>query len=77
MSRPDGTGNPVDAAVARAARYVSEASSRSGQQTWRDLLHEAVSRAFATREPLLLRAELAAVAEVAGEWAADIERRGA
>lgn len=71
---PDGTSVELTG-VANYARAACELAARQGKVTWRDVLAEEVSEAFAEEDLTRLRKELIQVAAVAGRWVEDIDRR--
>ena len=70
----DGTGLPGDAMIARNAKADCDRATRNGTLTYRLILAEEVAEAFAERDPMKLRAELAQVAAVAVAWIEKIDR---
>lgn len=72
---PDGTGGPAAAMRALFDREHCDDRAVIGLVTWRDILQEEVSEAFAEEDPEKLRTELLQVAAVAVAWAEAIDRR--
>lgn len=75
QSHPDGTGLPEDAVIAQDDRMVCQQAAREGILTYRHILQEEVSEAFAEADPRRLRAELIQVSAVAAAWVECIDRR--
>lgn len=71
---PDGTGTQW-AAAADTARMECDEAAQSGQVTWRHILLEEVTEAFAEEGSSRLRAELVQVAAVAVQWIQAIDHR--
>lgn len=74
-SLPDGTGSPLDKAMAQAAREHCDASAQSGTLTWSDVLDEEVCESFAESELDRLEAELIQTAAVCVAWVESIRKR--
>lgn len=75
---PDGTFNtPEFRWQADFDRAQSDEANEHGTITWRQILQEEVSEAFAEADPAKLRAELVQVAAVAAAWIEDIDSREA
>lgn len=74
---PDGTGNPYARNAADIARSVTDKALREGNATWRHVLNEEVSEAFAETDSALLRAELVQIAAMTIRWIRDIDLRAA
>lgn len=78
QSLPDGTSEDESSLVLRdTCQQATDARSKDGTVTWRDVLREEVYEAFAEVDPAKLRAELVQVAAVAARWVEDIDRRAA
>ena len=77
QNHPDGTGQPGSAFNADDARRTCQLAAESGYVTWRHILDEEVSEAFAETDQAKLRTELVQVAAVALNWVAAIDRRTA
>lgn len=77
QNHPDGTGLSTDKTCADYAKLVCDTRARNNSLTWRDILHEEVTEAFAETDPDKLRAELIQVAAVAAAWVEAIDRRAA
>ena len=75
QNHPDGTALTGDSERAENARSICQAAALNGYTTWRHVLAEEVSEAFAESDPAALRAELIQVAAVACAWAEAIDRR--
>lgn len=71
----NGTGDGDTAATAISARLACQLAAEDGTVTWRDILREEVSEAFAETDRDTLRAELIQVAAVAVAWVEAIDRR--
>lgn len=71
---PDGTRESMKS-VADAARVMCDMFAAQGELTWRDVLAEEISEAFAAEDPEQLRKELIQVAAVATRWAEEIDNR--
>lgn len=76
QNHPDGTGLDGDEHRADKARTQCEIAAGEGRVTWRHILNEEVSEAFAESDPKKLRAELVQVTAVAAVWIEAIDRRG-
>jgi len=76
QNHPDGTGGIGRREVARRHREACDEATCFGRVTWRDILQEEVSEAFAEDDPAKLRKELIQVAAVAVAWVEAIDRRG-
>lgn len=74
QNHPDGTGQEFLVERAVVDRHVCQSAFAAGEGTYRDLLQEEVSEAFAEQDPALLRAELVQVAAVAVAWIEKIDR---
>lgn len=81
---PDGTGATLlrhgDHTMSRGeyadlTRRLCQRAAAAGTVTWRHVLDEEVSEAFAESDPDRLRAELLQVATVALRWVIDIDGR--
>jgi hypothetical protein len=72
---PDDTGHNWLRARAVEDREACDRAAKEGLLTWRDVLDEEVSEAYAESDPAKLRAELIQVAAVAVKWVEAIDRR--
>ena len=71
----DGTGmTHYDTAAAKHAKELCQDAARRGSVTWRLILQEEVSEAFAESDLHALRAELIQIAAVAQAWVEAIDR---
>lgn len=77
QNHPDGTGLAHDVDAAGMAKRLTDALSRRGTVTFRDIFYEEVREAFAETDPTLLRTELIQCAAVAVSWVEAIDRRSA
>lgn len=75
QNHPDGTGSDLQRYLAEKDRDYCQRAFEVGLGTWRDVLEEEVSEAFAESDPDALRAELLQVAAVAVAWVEAIDRR--
>lgn len=77
--RVDHTGGAHYDELAELSKKVCQGAERSmpGGASWRMVLHEEVSEAFAETDPDQLRAELVQVAAVAVAWVEDLDSRKA
>lgn len=71
----DGTGGEMLPAIAAASREICQHASAMGNVTWKMILQEEVSEAFAETDTAKLRAELVQVAATAAAWVEAIDRR--
>ena len=75
---PDGTIDSEESEwQADFDRTLCQEAAGNGTLTWRHILQEEVSEAFAEVDPDKLREELVQIAAVAGSWMRDIDRRTA
>jgi hypothetical protein len=74
QNHPDGTGAHLRELAAVVKQRTQKAAER-GKLTWRDILDEEVTEAWAESNPVKLRAELVQVAAVASAWIEAIDRR--
>jgi hypothetical protein len=72
---PNGTGSRLMAAQAAVDRAICNEAFEHGNGTWRHILKEEVSEAFAEDDPEKLAEELIQVAAVALGWWEDIARQ--
>lgn len=72
---PDGTGGDGYKHLAVVDRWACKMAAREGTLTWRHILHEEVSEAFAESDPEKLRTELVQIAAVACAWLQALDRR--
>ena len=72
---PDGTGGDGYKHLAVVDRWACKMAAEQGTVTWRHILHEEVSEAFAESDPEKLRVELVQIAAVATAWAQALDRR--
>lgn len=76
QSHPDGTFATDESRWQRDSdRSQTMVAMHYGTLTWRHILQEEVSEAFAEEDAHLLRAELIQVAAVAVAWVEDIDRK--
>jgi ADP-ribose pyrophosphatase YjhB (NUDIX family)/predicted house-cleaning noncanonical NTP pyrophosphatase (MazG superfamily) len=76
QARPDGTGDrPARQPSAQAAATAGRPAADEHRLTWRDLMAEAVGRAFSQTDPEQLRSALVAVGSLAVNWIQAIDRR--
>jgi hypothetical protein len=75
QNHPDGTGRLLDPLCVAADKEACEEARSRGQLTWRHILQEEVSEAFAETDPMRLRTELIQVGAVAASWIEAIDRR--
>jgi hypothetical protein len=84
QSLPDGTGStswpvPISARGSRGQRDIAQArcrrAAKRGEVTWRHVLLEEVTEAFAESDRHKLRAELVQIAAVTAAWIEHIDRR--
>lgn len=71
----NGTGSRLMAVQATRDRHLCEEAFAHGNGTWRHILQEEVSEAFAEDDPEKLAEELIQVAAVALSWWEDIARQ--
>jgi hypothetical protein len=72
---PDGTGGQALKELSMIARLQCDEAVDRGTCTWRHVLTEEVSEAYAESDPELLRAELVQVAAVAMRWVEALDAR--
>jgi hypothetical protein len=75
QNHDDGTGGKYDVILRDAARNACQREAEAGHPTWRSILFEEVTEAFAETDPAKLRAELVQVAAVAAAWIEAMDRR--
>lgn len=76
QNHPDGTRlSLIDAQIAAIHKVTCRVRADNGSLTWRDILQEEVSEAFAEWDTDLLEAELIRVAAVCVAWIEAIRRR--
>lgn len=76
QTQPDGTEATDETRWQRDFdRKLTDQAARQGKLTWRHILQEEVSEAFAEVEWKMLRAELVQIAAVAAAWIEDGDRR--
>ncbi len=73
QNHPNGT-SPIFKSMADASREACEVSAQAGTLTWRSILLEEVTEAFAESDPKLLREELVQVCAVAVAWIEKLDR---
>jgi hypothetical protein len=71
----DGTGGHTLEVIAQASREICKHAASNGTVTWKMILQEEVSEAFAETDTARLRAELVQVAATAAAWIQAIDRR--
>lgn len=71
----DGTGGHTLEVIAQASRDIRKHAASNGTATWKMILQEEVSEAFAETDTALLRAELVQVAATAAAWVEALDRR--
>lgn len=76
QDHPDGTGpTPTNLFHRNKAQDLTKKNFANGVGTWRDILTEEVTEAFAEEDSEKLKEELIQVAAVAQQWVRAIERR--
>lgn len=75
QNHPDGTGGEFWKTQARLDQEACDKAFAAGEGTWRKILAEETSEAFAEKDPIRLRKELVQVAAVAVSWVEAIDRR--
>jgi len=75
QNHADGTGAKGDNEIAAVTKKITDLAAANGALTWRMILEEEVSEAFAETDEAKLRAELVQVAAVAQAWVAALDRR--
>lgn len=71
----DGTGGPALEHVADLSQQICQSAAAAGDATWKMILQEKVSAAFARRDTALIRTDLVEVAATAAAWIQAIDRR--
>lgn len=71
----DGTSAKFGFEAEKAKAAYSDEKRTNGDVSWRTILHEEVSEAFAEDDPVRLRHELVQVAAVAIAWIEDLDSR--
>lgn len=74
QSFPNGTGDDLDKAFADADKRICDINAKKGTLTWRHVLQEEISKAFAESQPEKLKVELIQCAAVIKAWIEDLER---